>query len=380
MGSHLVLVGGGHAHMSVLKQLSDFVRRGHRVTLVSPSDYHYYSGMGPGLLAGTYRPDEVRFHIRRMATERGAAFVAGEVVRIDPARRTLLLAEGGELGYDVASFNTGSSVATRGIVPLENGVVKVKPIVNLVEVRSRLLQDLPKGPMRLVVAGGGPAGTELSGNLWRLVRDAQAKADLTLVAGHRLLAGFPGRVRKLALKSLAERKVKVLEGRHLQAFSRGTVTLDDGRGLPCDLLLWAVGVEPSKIFAESGLPVGEDGGLLVDDFLRSVAWPELFGGGDCICFQSGPLPKVGVFAVRQNPVLFHNLLAVLEGGTLQRFVPQKHYMLILNLGDGNGVLHRSGLVLGGRFPFRLKDWIDRRFMARFQVCGEKSDGSTVAVK
>ncbi len=375
MGRHLVLVGGGHAHMTALKQLGEFVRRGHRVTLISPSDYHYYSGMGPGLLAGTYRPSDVRFHIRRMATDRGASFISGEVVRIDPSRRLLQLSEGGEVTYDVASFNTGSGVATGGIAPLENGVVKVKPIVNLEELRRRVLRGLEMGPMRLVVAGGGPAGVELCGNLWRLVRDAKGEADLILVAGRRLLSGFPDKVRALALRSLTDRGVQVLEGRHLQSYSQGSLIFDHGSGLQCDLLLLAVGVEPSNIFAESGLPVGDDGGLLVDDFLRSVAWPELFGGGDCISFQSRPLPKVGVFAVRQNPVLYHNLLAALEGGTMQRFVPQKDYLLILNLGDGRGVLHRKGRVLGGPIPFRLKDWIDRRFMHRFQVSGEASDPS-----
>lgn len=64
MPKHLVFVGGGHAHLTALMSLRDTVRAGHRVTLIGPSPYHYYSGMGPGLLSGIYRPAEARFHVK----------------------------------------------------------------------------------------------------------------------------------------------------------------------------------------------------------------------------------------------------------------------------------------------------------------------------
>jgi len=179
-------------------------------------------------------------------------------------------------------------------------------------------------------------------------------------------------VRELALASLAERGIRVLEGVRAQAIEDRRVVLSDDDELECDLTFLAVGVQPSSIFADSDLAVGTDGGMLVDDTLRSLSSPELFGGGDCICLQSRPLPKVGVYAVRQNPILYNNLMAALEDEAMCHFVPQKMYMLILNLGNGRGILQRGRLVLDGRWPFLLKDWIDRRFMARFQVSGERT--------
>jgi NADH dehydrogenase FAD-containing subunit len=135
----------------------------------------------------------------------------------------------------------------------------------------------------------------------------------------------------------------------------------------------AVGVRPSAIFADSGLPTGEDGGLLVDSFLRSTTHPEIFGGGDCISLAGAPLAKVGVYAVRQNPVLLHNLMAALEGGDMQPFRPGGAYMLIMNMGDGTGIFWKKHLVWDGRFAFLLKDYIDRRFMKKFQVSGERDE-------
>jgi len=77
MGKHLIFVGGGHAHLTALKNLSKFRELGHDVTLISPSPYHYYSGMGPGMLSGIYHPWEVRFHIKKLAEDRGATFIKG---------------------------------------------------------------------------------------------------------------------------------------------------------------------------------------------------------------------------------------------------------------------------------------------------------------
>jgi NADH dehydrogenase FAD-containing subunit len=374
MGKHLVLVGGGHAHMTVMLRLAEYVARGHRVTLVSPSPHHYYSGMGPGLLGGTYRPQQIRFHIRRLVEKRGAAFVEDRVVRVEPERCRLVLASGEALEYDVASFNTGSGVPLAGLGADGADIVPVKPICNLVAARRTILERLRSGPLELLVVGGGPAGVEIAGNLWRLVHEAGGEARITLLAGSRLLVQFPDRVRELARASLEKRGLKVIEGARAVRVAAGRAELSDDGPLSFDLAFVAVGVAPSSLFEDSGLPVGEDGGLLVNDRLQSVAWPQLFGGGDCISLQGHPLDNVGVYAVRQNPILFHNLLAALEGRELISFRPQLHYLLIFNLGNRRGILVKKNWVWEGRVPFLIKDWIDRRFMRRFQVSVELAEG------
>lgn len=379
MSRHLVLVGGGHAHMTVMLHLADFVKRGHRVTLVSPSPYHYYSGMGPGLLGGFYRPQQVRFHVRKMVEERGAEFIEDRVMSIDAEGRRLHLRSGADLEYDIASFNTGSGVPLAKAGAEADGVTPVKPIINLLKARRHLLHNLAGRCQELLVVGGGPAGVELAGNLWRLVSLAGGEARITLLAGSRLLKQFPDRVRQKALLSLTGRNIRVLEGARATSVTEGRATLNDGCSLNYDMAFIAAGVEPSPIFRDSGLPVGEDGGLLVNEHLQSTAHSELFGGGDCISLQGRPLAKVGVYAVRQNPILHANLLAALEGRKLVSFKPQPRYMLILNLGNRRGLLCKGPWVWEGRLPFLFKDWIDRRFMKAFQVSGElrESDGNLI---
>ena len=109
-----------------------------------------------------------------------------------------------------------------------------------------------------------------------------------------------------------------------------------------------------------------DGGLRVNRFLQCVDRADIFGGGDCIHFDERPLDKVGVYAVRQNPVLVQNLTSQLEGGVLQPFDPGGDYLLIFNMGDGTGIFKKKSVTFGGRFAFMIKDYIDRRFMRKFQ--------------
>jgi len=366
MQKHLVLVGAGHAHMTVLKRLADFTAAGHRVTVIGPGPLHYYSGMGPGMLSGIYRPEEIRFNVKHMAISRGASFIEELVVRVDPARRELQLQGGGRVAYDVASFNTGSGVPIDERISAHEAVVPVKPIEKLLDARNRIIAALKQRKLSIVVAGGGPAGLEIAANLRRLARDALGTADITLVAGERLLGGLEPAVRRRAQRGLARLGITLIEGRKVDGASGRSVRLTSGESRPCDFLFMAVGVKPPSLFRDSGIPAGDDGGLLVNRFLQSVTHPEIFGGGDCICFEPRPLAKVGVYAVRQNPVLLQNLQRALVGGELIPFTPQRDYLLAFNMGDGTAVVRWKSLVFDGRIGFALKDYLDRRFMKMFQ--------------
>jgi NADH dehydrogenase FAD-containing subunit len=369
--AHLVLAGGGHAHLTTLLNIGAFLERGHQVTLVSPTDYHYYSGMGPGMLAGHYGPEALRFHIKKMATDRGADFIQAEALRVETDDRLLILDSGRAVKYDVLSFNIGSRVSYGPVGENEPSVFPVKPIQNLVRLRQKALallktQELPS----FVVAGGGPAGLEITGALHQLAKEAKKPANITLLAAGRLLERFPEKVRQKAMKSFASRGIQVAEGASLSAVKNGFAITDDGRRFEacCTVLAW--GVKAQELFARSKIPTGPDGNLLVNRYLASPKHPQVFGGGDCVYFAESPLDKVGVYPVRQNSILFENLLAAVEGQKPKPFDPGGPYLLILNLGNKRAILVKNGKVFSGQWAYWLKNFIDRRFMKRFQVSGE----------
>jgi NADH dehydrogenase FAD-containing subunit len=396
MERHLLMLGGGHAQLSLLDAAPGLIAAGHRLTLVSPEPVHYYSGMGPGMLAGTYDPSEIRFPIRRMAEEAGVRFIRDRALRIKPDDRVVELAGGASLEYDVLSVNTGSSVAPRvavdavahrsaadGLTAGAPRVFTVKPISQLVELRQllearRLLEAQPAGadPFRIVVVGGGPAAVEAAAGIARLVRggaaDERSTAPVTieLIVGRSILPGMPPRADRLALRVLARAGVTVRRTEYVRRVTaRGIVTRAGEE--PADVVLLATGVVPSRLFADSGLPVGADGSMAVNERLQCLGHPELFGAGDCVWFTPRPVARAGVFAVRESPVLLHNVTAALgeEPRRMRSFRPQRGYLLLLNLGDGNALFFRrvggAPIVCRGGWAWRLKDRIDRRFMHRF---------------
>lgn len=379
LGKHLVFVGGGHAHMTSLKNLGYFTSRGHRVTLISASPYHYYSGMGPGMLSGIYHPREVRFHVKKLAEDRGAAFINARAVRVDTHKRLLFLDSGEEVHYDVVSFNTGSDVPTGLLTGTpDEHLFPVKPVIHLLKARQAILKAIRDDKiLRFTIVGGGPAGVEISANLLRLLRENRGKGEITLIAAKNLLDGAPDKARRLAVESLAQRGVRIVEGRHVKAIEKRIVHFNDGEQIPTDFAFIAIGIRPSGLFRASGLPTGADGGLLVNACLQSVAHPDMFGGGDCISLEGRPLAKVGVYAVRENPVLFQNLAAALDRGAMKAFTPQSHFLLIFNMGNGRGIYWKRNWVCEGRIAFLLKDYLDRSFMKTFQVSGERDEKSDI---
>jgi NADH dehydrogenase FAD-containing subunit len=159
-------------------------------------------------------------------------------------------------------------------------------------------------------------------------------------------------------------KVVFAGGGH--AHLHGAAWTRDGHEIPCNVPVLATGISPPGVFRASSLTTGQDGGLWVDQNLRSVNHRCLFGGGVCISYRGEALPKLGVFAVRQGPVLFHNLQAALEGEPLKPYKPQKRFLYILNLGDGTGLAVYGSLVWRGRLSFMLKHRIDEKFVSRYR--------------
>jgi len=368
MTKHLVIVGGGHAHMMTLANINAFVEKGHRVTVIGPSEHHYYSGMGPGMLGGTYSPSDIRFATKHVVEKQGGVFVLGKAVLVRPDERQIELESGETVPYDVVSFNVGSFVPRLNLSEDFENIYPVKPIERLMEAQARIRDLASQRSITIGIIGGGPSSVEIAGNIWQLTSGYGVNQPrIKIFAGSRLMAKYPEAVRSRIEKALKHHGVDIYTNGFVQTIEPDGIILESGERYDLDIIFLAVGVKPNAIFERSGIPTGPDGGMLVNSYLQSTAYPEMFGGGDCIYFQDQPLDKVGVFAVRQNPVLYNNLMAALEGEPLQVFSPGGDYLLIFNMGGGKGVLRKKWLTFDGRLAFIIKDYIDRKFMKKFQA-------------
>ena len=364
----VVFVGGGHAHLYSLKHVDRLIHEGAKVTVVGPERHHYYSGMGPGMLSRIYNPEEVRVDIPALIEPKGAIFFRGRVTGIDPDRKTLDLDTGETLDYDLVSFNVGSHVPSDLIDGAEKEAYPVKPIEHLESLRQEILSLMETSTPKVLIIGAGPAGIEIAGNIWRLVNENNGTAQISLAgAEDRVLPRFPEKAGLLARDSLKRRGITILTGCMITAMGDNKALTTKGEEIAYDVAVLTIGIQPRQIFAGSGLRKARNGSLLVNECLQSVSHPEIFGGGDCIMFEPKPLDMVGVYAVKQAPVLFHNIMSSLTGKPLKAFRPQKSYVLIFNLGEGTGIFVRGSLAVRARSAFILKDIIDRRFISQFKV-------------
>lgn len=368
MSKELLLIGGGHAHMVTLANLEQFIAKGYGVTVIQPSIYHYYSGMGPGMLGGTYRPEEIRFATKELVESKGANFVEAKAYSIDPDKQVVTIENSDTVfPYDVLSCNAGSFIAGEFMHSEGSNVFSAKPIEKLKQAKETVLELVQKKVIHLAVLGSGPSSVEIAGNLHQLCKENTTYPPvIQLFGGSSFMAGRPARVSEACRRILLKKGVEIIEKGRVTEVVGEQITLENGETYRADLIFPATGVKPSEIFSRSTLATGPDGGLLVNNKLQSTSHPNVFGGGDCIYFQDQPLDKVGVYAVRQNHILFRNLMAALENSSLQQFSPGGSYLLIYNLGDGQGVLSKWSLTFSGRLAFTIKDHIDRKFISSFQ--------------
>lgn len=365
-GKHLVLAGAGHAHMVTLKNIEAVIRHGHRVTVIGPTPIHYYSGMGPGMLGGTYRPEQISFKSQQTVEGQGGLFLCDSVVRIEPEHRALYLRSGQTVTYDVLSCNLGSTTTREFDTDDQEGVFSAKPIESLLAARDYLCRNGKDKVLKIAIIGGGPSAAEISGNLMQAAeRYELRKPEITLFCRGGFMSRFSSKVQEACSGYLENEGVEIRLQEPVESVMPGAIVSSLGNRFAADMIFYAQGIKPSEVFADSGLKTGPAGGLWVNSYLQAAEYPEIFGGGDCIYFEPTPLDKVGVYAVRQNPVLFHNLLASLEGKPLKKFSPGGDYMLIFNLGKGFGVLQKRAFFLKGRLAFHIKDYIDRKFIRRF---------------
>ncbi len=357
----VVLVGGGHAHIQVLRGWAMRPRADARLTVVVDHPVAVYSGMVPGFVAGQYERRELEIDVRPLAMRAGARCIFAAATGVNPGAARIELDGRPDLPYDLASFDVGSSVAGLELPGVAAHALATRPIGRFVAAIDRRLERLD-GPVHVVGAGAG--GIEIA---FALAVRLGPGVPLTLHEGaDRLLPRAHPRLRRRVEAALATRRIAVRTGSQAVAVHADALELQGGERLPAGLVVWVSGAAALPLFADN-LPT-VDGFVEIEPTLQVRGHTSLFALGDCAHFPS-PLPKAGVYAVRQGPVIQHNLRAALDGHRMRRYQPQRDFLALLNTGDGSAIAAKWGMCGEGNAAFALKDWIDRRFIRRFQVLG-----------
>jgi selenide,water dikinase len=371
----IVLVGGGHSHVGVLRHFGMHPLPGARLTLVCTDPHTPYSGMLPGYVAGHYSYDDVHIDLGRLAAFARARFICGEVTGIDRVAGLVVLAGRPPIRFDCLSINTGSTPQLAQVPGAAAHAVAVKPIFQFNQRWLALLDRvrMRPGPMTIAVVGGGAGGVELLLAMqYRLQQEfhtlQRAPAELVFhlfTSDPHILPTHNAGVRQRFDAVLEARGVRVHRSAAIQEVSAHAVRTRAGEWFDVDETVWVTRAGGAAWLAATGLALDGDGFVVVNEHLQSVNDARIFAAGDVASIQGRPLEKAGVFAVRMGRPLAENLRRAVLGQLLYSYRPQRRWLALISTGDRFAVASRGALGFAGRWVWLWKDWIDRRFMRRF---------------
>lgn len=361
----LVLVGGGNAHLSVLRAMAQKWPRDVEVTLIASSEQQNYSGMLPGWISGHYAQAECCVDLRPLAEAAGADLVLEKIVGMDAARHCVGLAGGRQVEYDLLSLDVGSEADTSWLQTLGNSLLPAKPLDAFYLMWPEVLAEAKeKAKFKLVVVGAGVAGVEIALAAKYAFDQASIDAQVDLVASESgLLAAHA--------KGMQNRARRYVERAGLQIHcqrgvgSDGGVLLSDGTLLQADRVIAATGTRPPVWLQVSGLALDASGFILVDHHHRSNSHPNVFAVGDVCARPDATMARSGVQDVSAGAVLARNLIAVLHGAALKPVQPKPRSLYLVNCAPKYAVASWGRWSIEGQWVWQWKDWVDRRFVQRF---------------
>lgn len=359
----LVLIGGGHTHALVLRKWGMNPLPGARLTVIHPGATAPYSGMLPGYVAGHYGRDDLDIDLIRLARFAGARVVAGNATGIDLEAKQVHVPGRPPIGYDLASVNVGITSDMPTMAGFTEHAIPAKPLGPFAAKWHAFLTGPEPG--EVAVIGGGIAGAELAMAMANaLIERGRAGNKVTLIDNAEALSALGPKARTRLHSALKTLGVEVIENAEITAIHADHIQLGDGRIVAARFTTGTAGARALGWISETGLAL-KDGFITVDQTLRSSD-ANVFAAGDCAHLTHTPRPKAGVYAVREAPVLYHNLRAVMTGDALRRYHPQRDYLKLISLGGKSALAERFGTVFSGPLMWRWKDHIDQKFMDQFR--------------
>lgn len=367
----LVLAGGGHAHLAVL---ADWIRdppKGLETWLITKDPFTAYSGMIPGWIARHYGAAEHLIDLRPLAGRADVRLVIDMLEGLDADRNLAILSNGTTISFDLLSLATGGEVDTSLLAALGKRLLPVRPVDEFVSRWPHVVEEAARGrDFHLVVVGGGAAGVEIALAARQALHAVSPAASVSIItAENSLLSGHSPAVVAQVWSELAHKGIDVRF-----ASAAGTdagLILSDGTVMRADCVIAATGSKAPHWLKNSGLALDEQGFVRIGADLRSISHGTIFAAGDIVTRVDRNVARSGVHAVRAGPVLAANLRASLIGSNLSTYVPKRRTLYLLATGEKRAILSWGRLAASGKLIWRLKDWIDRRFVKRYVDLGRR---------
>lgn len=359
---HLVLIGGGHAHLAVLTALAKLPKPKLRLSLITPEPSQTYSGMLPGWLAGHYCLEDCQINLRPLVLAAQGELIINQVNYLNADQQVLTTADGQVISYDLLSINIGSETAVPNTAT--NQLIPVRPLAQFIKAWPKILIAAQQPDYQLAVLGGGAAGVELTLAMQYAFQQQAAPAKVHLIAP-KLLADHAPSVQKRVYQQVLQAGIQLHSTR--ATLNDHELVLESGEPLQANQIIAATGAKPANWLADSGLQLDPQGYITVNAQQQSLSHPNIFAAGD-ICARDDPhFGRSGVHAVYAGKTLAHNLPAYLQQQALINYQPKKRSLYLLATGPKTAIASWGTFSASGAWIWRWKNHIDQSFMQQYRL-------------
>ena len=363
LNKQLVLIGGGHSNVQVLRKLCMHEYKGLNVILISEGYESIYSGMTPGYIKKIYSLEDISIDLQRLCFNAGATFIKDKVVNLDNKNQIIHLNQNPSISYDTLSINSGSISNNQSIkFDKKSNVISVKPISTFISKLKVIDELIEKSSNRKIsIIGGGVAAFELSFALYKRYSE---NISLDIISDQFLIEKNLNQSSINTLKKIAKNLNINLISKKVIDIHDSEISLEDGSKSQSELVLLSTGAALPDWLAESNLQMNENF-IAVNHHLQSLNFNNVFVSGDAASIENFNRPKSGVMAVRQGEILKENLFLYLLKKPLKKFKPQKNWLYLIGTHQNSAVLNYFNFSFEGKWCWLLKKIIDLNFMKKF---------------
>lgn len=388
----LVLIGGGHSHLAVLKRFGMRPIPGLAITLISREIVTPYSGSMPGHISGFYSLRDMHIDLRPLARFANVRIIQADIENIDLDSKRILMTDRPDIEFDILSLNIGSKPADHDIPGAARHTTAIKPIDSFLNqwqnIHARVITTLQDSDdeFSMTIVGGGPASVEFA-----LAAQYRVHTDLGLkltqesrfrisvvTADSSVLTAHNSKVRSFVNKLLASRHIEVLPEHLVTEFQANSISCASKAPLRADFIVLATGASLPEWPAKTGLKTSEDGFISVSNSLQSQSHEFVFAAGDMATIEGEARPKSGVYAVRHGKPLAENLARYAVGKKLLSYKPQQHALALISLGGKTAIASRNNFSFQGRSAWELKNKIDNSFLRKYSDLPEMDESIALA--